>query len=423
MRKTKALLALLGITLLVGCGKDATVATDQQVNDVKVETVVTETSTTEEVKSEEAPKQEEKTEEIKQEETKTEEVKQEEPVDRAPMFELMDQLNIGWNLGNTFDAHGTKAGIKDETYWGNPSTTKEMIDAVAEKGFNTIRIPITWNDHVGSAPDYAINEEWMNRVHEVVDYAMDNDMYVIINTHHEPDYWLVPATNKYEDVSTELKAIWNQVAVSFADYNDHLIFEGMNEPRTKGTPKEWNGGTLEERRVIDKLNADFVETVRATGGNNATRGLIICPYGNCGEATAFRELKIPNDPMIAVAVHLYTPYDFTYRASGNSISAWDGSRKKDITSTLRGIGDYLLKNGEGVPVIVTEFGAENKDNVEEICKWLDDYLGLMNEYNIPCVWWDNGNISDATERFGIFNRKDCTWFYPEVVDKLIELTR
>lgn len=423
MKKTKSLLALLGVTMLVGCGQ-AVNTPMQQVE------ATTEVSTTEE-KMEEAveEKGEEKAEGSKESveeqkaEEKQEEKTQEVSVDRTPMFELMSQISIGWNLGNTFDAHGNKSGIKDETYWGNPTTTKEMIDAVAAKGFNTIRIPVTWNDHVGAAPEYTINEEWMNRVQEVVDYCMDNDMYVILDTHHEPDYWLKPATNQYEAVSAELKAIWMQIATTFMDYDEHLIFEGMNEPRIKGSQKEWNGGTLEERRVIDKLNADFVETVRATGGNNATRGLIICPYGNCGEAAALRELKIPNDPMIAVAVHLYTPYDFTYAASSNSISVWDGSRKKDIVSVLRGINDYLLKDGNGVPVIVTEFGAENKKNEEEVCKWLEDYMGLMNEKNIPCVWWDSGILSGNGEKFGIFDRKTCTWKYEAVTNKLIELTR
>lgn len=341
-----------------------------------------------------------------------------EEIDRTAVFELLSGMNVGWNLGNTLDAHGAGNSLSAETYWGNPETTREMIDAIAAQGFNTIRVPVTWAEHVGTAPDYAINEEWMNRVEEVVGYCLNNDMYVILNTHHEPDFWLKPDAEHQDSAKAELVAIWKQVSERFKDYDNHLLFEGMNEPRIKGSEKEWNGGTEAERAVVYELNQAFVDTVRATGGNNEDRCLIICAYGNSPGYTAVKELQIPQDNHIAVAVHMYTPYVFCYEADNGNLTTWDGNLKEDIVATVKVLDQYLIQND--IPVIVTEFGAVNKDNTEEILKWLADYMGTMNRYGIKCVWWDNGNYTNSGEKFGIFDRRNCSWFSQEIADALIQ---
>lgn len=341
-----------------------------------------------------------------------------ENIDRSEVFTLLSQINAGWNLGNTLDAHGAGNSLSAETYWGNPRTTKEMIDAVAEQGFRSIRIPVTWAEHVGAAPDYTINEMWMDRVEEVVNYALDNDMFVILNTHHEPDFWLKPLPENTDKVKEELTAIWSQIAERFKNYDNKLIFEGMNEPRNKGSQNEWNGGTHEERVVINELNAAFVDAVRAVGGENESRVLIICTYGNSPGYNALKELEIPKDNYIAVAVHMYTPYVFTYEAEDGNINVWDGSAKADIAATLKLIDRYLLQ--KDVPVLVTEFGAVNKGNTEEVKKWLADYMSVMNAFGVKCYWWDNNLYTSDGENFGIFDRSNLTWYSQELADALIE---
>lgn len=339
-------------------------------------------------------------------------------VDRSEVFELFSHMTVGWNLGNTFDAIGAGNTLETETYWGNPRTAQEMIDAISNQGINTVRIPVTWAEHVGSAPDYTINEEWLGRVQEVVDYCFENNMYVILDTHHEPEYWLSLAEEDMENTKAELAAIWTQVSERFKDYDEHLMFEGMNEPRTKGSANEWNGGTEPERVAVNELNGIFIDAVRAVGGENTDRCLIICTYGNSASTASLQNLKIYEDPNIAVAVHLYTPYFFTYDAEDGGYSEWDGSKMSDITGTLRLLNSNLIQ--KGIPVIVTEFGAVNKGNTQEVIKWLEDYLGAMNEYGIKCIWWDNGNYTNPGEKFGIFDRRKLTWYSQEIADALVK---
>ena len=381
----------------------------------------------------ESPKEEAKVEEEK--ETKVEEVEKEETVEekgsseakeeektdkedkRSEAQKFVAQINVGWNLGNTLDAHGAGNTVDSETYWGNPKTTKEMIDAIKAKGFNTIRVPVTFAEHLGPAPDYAIDPAWLDRVEEVVNYGLDNDMFVIMDTHHETDYWLIPEPENEEKITEELVAIWTQLSERFKDYDDHLIFEGMNEPRVIGSAQEWNGGLPYEREVVDHMNQAFVDTVRASGGNNESRYVIICTYGNSATDTTIMNLVIPEDDHLIVSVHMYTPYVFTYKQSAGDVSVWDGSKLGDITSLVRQLKTYLYNRG--IPVIITEFGAENKNNEDDIVAWIKDYMGAMNEYGFKCIWWDNGYYDSGNEHFGIFNRNTCTWYSDKIADALI----
>lgn len=408
--------------LLVGCaGKTPEgEAPEGETVEEAVEEVIEEAveEVAEEVTEEEESEAAEETEEA------TEEPKEEFVADRSEVFAMFADMSSGWNLGNSLDAHGAGNSNSAETNWGNPKTTKEMIDAVVDKGFNVIRIPITWGEHVSAAPEYAINPDWMDRVEEVVNYAMDRDVYVIIDTHHEENYWMSTETDPAhaDAVKAELVAIWEQVSERFKDYNEKLIFEGMNEPRLVGSAAEWNGGTPEERVLINEWNQAFVDTVRASGGNNETRCLIICPYGTSANMKAIKELEIPEDNHIAVAVHMYTPYEFTYiqENKGADVSVWDGSAKATIANSVKYLKQTLID--KEVPVIITEYGAQNKDNREDINNWVTDYLGYMTKAGIPCIWWDNGTYNTAGEKFAIFNRHDCTWYAESTADTIIKVT-
>lgn len=348
---------------------------------------------------------------------------------KAPTAEkVLSQMGVGWNLGNTFDAWGASDPMDNETTWGNPETTKEMIDAVRAQGFNTLRIPVTWSEHLGEAPDYTINSEWLERVAEVVDYAYGEGMFVILDTHHEPDFWLKPQNDGLDSVKEELAAIWTQLAARFAEYDYKLLFEGMNEPRIKGSPTEWSGGTDEGRAAVNELNKVFVDTVRAAGGENATRCLIICPYGNSVTTSTISQLEVPDDKYVMVSAHLYTPYVFTYQPDSGNVNEWTGALKKDITWAAGQLNTNLIS--KGIPVIVTEMGAVKKtytagdgsetQNTEQVIKWLADYMGVMNQYGIKCVWWDNGIYDGDGEKFAIFDRRNLTWYSKEIADAVVE---
>lgn len=338
--------------------------------------------------------------------------------------ELVSEMKIGWNLGNTLDANGSK-NLSSETSWGNPRTTKEMIDAVAAAGFNTIRIPTTWYNHIDDEESYTINEEWFKRVEEVVGYALANDMYVILNMHHE-DSWLIPDEEHIEGVKAQFEAMWKQIAAYFADYGDHLLFEGMNEPRVVGGKFEWTGGTPEGRSCINTLNQLFVDTVRASGGNNAKRALLITTFAAQVTNDSFDGFVIPEDDNLIVSLHAYTPYRFTYDSKGESWNAlvFDEGVERDIKQTFTTINTFLGESG--IPVIITECGAcvkkdeDGVKNIGEVAKWINAYVSIAKENGIPCVFWDNGYFYSGNELFGLFDRTTLTWFAPEIIESAMK---
>lgn len=336
--------------------------------------------------------------------------------DIAPA-ELIAEMNVGWNLGNSLDAYGS-AGLLSETCWGNPKTTQEMVDAVSAKGFNTIRIPVTWGGHIGPAPDYTVDEKWMARVQEVVNYAYDDGMYIILDSHHEEE-WRIPDDAHIDTVCEEVSALWAQIADNFKDYGDHLIFEGSNEPRMKGSPEEWNGGKPEGWRSVDRLNQTFIDAVRSTGGNNENRLLLMATYANSAVMKAMQNATVPDDPHIAFSIHAYTPYAFTY-ANGESweLFNWDGTKDNEIEYLFNDLENIFLS--KGVSVIITEMGAVNKNgNDEDVARWVTAYLTAAKAHGVPCVWWDNGYYESGNELFGIFDRQNCKWFTDTVVDAIM----
>lgn len=335
--------------------------------------------------------------------------------------ELTAEMKTGWNLGNTLDAND------GETSWGNPVTTHEMIDEVAKAGFDVLRIPTTWEKHfVEGDSEYKIDEEWMNRVQEIVNYAFDNDMYVILNCHHETE-WIKPATNEVDNILPKFSAMWKQIAERFKEYGDHLLFEGLNEPRIIGGENEWGGGTEDGRKALDILNQAFVDTVRATGGNNETRALLIPSFAAAVTDTALQDMKIPDDPNIIISLHAYTPYDFTY-SDGKDIFSYDDSVGSSIDWVFGLIDKYFTS--KDIPVIITEYGSVNKiesfavvpnPRYAENVKWVTRYLERAKESGIPCVWWDNGTHFGSGELFGIFNREELSWYTPDLIEAIMQV--
>lgn len=325
--------------------------------------------------------------------------------------ELVSNMKIGWNLGNTLDATGAM-GIMAESSWGNPKTTQEMIDAVLEAGFNVIRIPVTWNGHFGGAPDYEIAEVWLDRVQEVVDYAYNKDAYVILNMHHED--WVFPSYENEEEATEKIIALWTQIAIRFKDYDERLIFEGLNEPRKIGTNVEWNGGDEEGREVVNHYIAAFVEAVRATGGNNELRHLMVPGYAASSSDAALKAIELPDDDKLIVSVHAYTPYNFALNTAGTA--QWNQDTK-DIDWLMKQLDALFVS--KGIPVIIGEFGAMNKDNEAERVEWATYYVEKAREIGVPCIWWDNNAFTGNGENFGLLNRRELSWPYPDLLNALI----
>ena len=324
--------------------------------------------------------------------------------------EIVKQMKVGWSLGNTLDATGG-AGLGSETSWGNPVTTKAMIDEVKAAGFNVLRLPVTWGTHVDE--DFNIDAEWLDRVQEVVDYGIDNGMFVILNTHHEE--WYMPDKAHADEDLKHLEKLWTQIAQRFKNYGEKLLFEGVNEPRLRGKNAEWTGNA-ESREIVNQFAETFVRTVRATGGNNAERSLFITPYAASSSTANLKALKVPeNAGNIIVSVHGYLPYDFALNVQGTAVYENDGS----VAKLMKDIKSIFLDNG--IPVVITEFGAMNKNNSEDRLQCVEDYLSSAKEIGVPCVWWDNNAKSGNGEKFGLLNRREGGWYFPEVVDKIMSI--
>ena len=355
--------------------------------------------------------------------------------------DLVADIRIGWSLGNTLDAHDGPGGFswlgggvyantsvtELETGWSRPLTKPEHFAVIKEAGFNAVRIPVTWFKVIDD--NYNIREDWMTRVKEVVDYAVDLDLFVIINTHHDDSLFKLNSAETENSINA-LTRIWVQIATTFKDYNEKLFFEGLNEPRTIGSPNEWRGGTEEEHDILNILNQTFVDTVRATGGNNEERVLLIPTYAASANETAQRALVIPNDTAnnkIVVSLHYYEPWNFALRTGEGSVATWNADNPEDTETIIKAIDlAYELFVSKGIPVIIGEMGAINRDNTEARAEWAEFYTAYAKTKNIPCFWWDNGSYWLLRQRdwgweqtFGLLNRETIIIAHPEIIEALI----
>lgn len=360
----------------------------------------------------------------------------------------------GWNLGNAlesapsgWDSNSTAIDWKDsydtksETGWGNPKTTKAMIDAVKAAGFNAVRIPVRWACHITDTDNMTISADWLSRVKEVVDYCIDNEMYVIINTHH--DMWLEyqPIYSKQEVNNKQLAALWTQVANYFADYDGHLAFAGTNEVHIKDN---WSTQTAENLAVQNSYNQTFVDAVRATGGKNCYRNLIIQTY-RCDPWAGFSYLTIPTDieenglERMSVEFHYYNPYNYCSGNSGsNYYNYWGDEYKKkgynvsndnenSMTSFLNRVTTTWADKGLGV--VIGEWGvsdrwtsASDKESIHEnmtyYCKTL---VSETRKRGFSAFVWDNNSFGNGTEKYGIFDRRNnmsqkATWIIKGIME-------
>lgn len=354
-----------------------------------------------------------------------------EAADQLTAFEITEAMQIGWNLGNTLDAYPSKnnvplesCGLEAETCWGNPKTTPELIAAVKAKGFNTIRVPVTWFQHVDKSNGYKIDEAWLARVKEIVDYCYEQDMYVILNLHHEEPYVNRSTLGAdYEELTGYVSSLWKQIAETFKDYDQRLVFEIMNEPRAKGTDHEWWGPTKEETDTINKINADALEVIRGTGDDNNDTRLVMMPgYCASSDTSMMSKIVVPDDDFVAVSVHAYSPYNFTMNAEVKDHSTFTSAYAAELTTILDGIRKTF--GDKDIPVVLGEFSASNFGNTEARVEWAEAYISQTKEMGIPCVLWDNNvEKNNGGEAHGYLNRKALTWYEGSetVVDTMIKV--
>lgn len=343
---------------------------------------------------------------------------------------FVKNMTVGWNLGNTFDAHDESFkgnDLKMETRWVGVKTTPEAIKAVHDAGFQTLRLPVSWHNHV-SGEEFHINPAWLDRVQEVADEALDLGMYVILNTHHDVgEKYYYPNSANAEISEKYIRSIWQQVAQRFADYDDRLIFESMNEPRLKDTEDEWvfneDKAVCEDAaKHINHLNQVFVDTVRAAGGRNQSRYLMVPGYAASPDGAMNRHFQLPQDTAnnrIIVSVHAYTPYAFALQDGGtDTFQLTDIGQTSEINRFM--ISLYKTYIQKGIPVVIGEFGARAKgDNLQSRVNYAAYYAANASARNIPCIWWDNHAFKGNGELFGLLDRKNCNWTYPEIVEALV----
>ena len=358
-------------------------------------------------------------------------------------FEITKEMKVGWNLGNTLDAYAQKpdpkdpeksipldsAGLETETCWKNPKATQELFNAIKAKGFNTVRIPTTWFQHLDSQNN--IDPAWLARVHEVVDYAINNDMYVILNVHHEEGWINRPdLATAYDDIKPKLMKLWEHIADTFKDYDQHLIFECMNEPRAEGTDHEWWSATpVAEADVINKLEADFVKLIRGMDGDYAKTRLLMLPgYVASSDKTFLNQIVLPeNDDYLAVSIHAYTPYNFTMNTKiedGAYHDTFTAEFSNDLAYNLQNFRDMFVN--KGIPVVIGEMGTSNFGNTQARVDWTTQYFTTTKKYGIPCVLWDNNIESDPDspgECHGYINRETGEWLQSSlpIINKMMEL--
>jgi len=319
---------------------------------------------------------------------------------------ITKDMKAGWNLGNSLESEN------DETGWGNPRITKCMIDAVHDMGFSTLRVPVRWDDHYIDS-NYTIDTNYLERVKEVVNYGINNDMYVILNVHHNDlqtktstEYW------QQEQVKNELRTIWTQIANYFKDYGDKLVFEVNNEPRAG---EDW-GGNSGLYDCVNQYNEAARAAIRATGGNNSLRLVMLPTYCASSDEPKLAGWKnLSSDDRIAVSIHAYVPFGFAYE--GNT-TQWNNNLHEELKFIFGRYYTYF--HSKGIPVVIGEFGATNMNNTYDRVQYTSAYGTLASNSGIPSILWDNHKFDYGQENYGLLDRYTCTFRFPEIAKALVD---
>lgn len=336
--------------------------------------------------------------------------------------ETVAKMGLGWNLGNYFDATGSYlAGGSVEKFltgWGNPVVDEFLFKKLKTMGFSTVRIPVTWRYHFDT--NGTIDEKWMAKVKEAVDWAINNGLYCIINFHHDTgsDGWIRASTANYEKYHERVALLWKQVAETFRDYPETLMFEGFNEMLDENS--DWNNASDDAGKAINLYNQLFVDTVRSTGGNNTVRNLICNTYAAATGDSVLSRFKIPEDSTeehILGQVHFYMPYEFITNEGitwTTPISEYNDYVENTVDTAIARIAKCFDKLN--VPVIIGEFATDDKDNTADRIKWYTRIVSGAAEKGIACIIWDNGHGFSM----GHIDRTGDNDDFPEIIEACLK---
>jgi endoglucanase len=340
-------------------------------------------------------------------------------------MDFVSHIKLGLNLGNCLDAYVSGDTSKQtvaqlEMAWFKRQTTLSNIQGIKAGGFNIIRIPVTWAKALDtSGGTIKIRSDWMRRITEVVDWALDEGMFVLLNTHHDSsahhgENFIFPLTDAQVDEGlARLRTIWRQIANNFKSYPAELIFQGLNEPsQTTDGSRDWTGKP-EYYANLNKYYQAFVEEVRATGANNAKRFLVCNTYFGGGTAPQVNGLTLPTDTAkdkLIVGFHSYSPGNLCL--VGSNTTNWTVSDFKDGMDLI-----YDKFVSKGIPAMITEFGIMNKNNLDTRIAWAEAFTTEATKLKMPCIWWDDGEAyGDKPELLGFYDRYNDEFFFPELLE-------
>ena len=314
-------------------------------------------------------------------------------------------MQPGWNLGNSLDATGA-----DETSWGNPRVTEALLDGIRAQGFKSIRIPVTWSAHQGGAPNYTIEAAYLNRVREVVDWALADGFYVMLNVHHDSWQWINTMPTDRTNVLNRYNATWTQLAAAFRDHSSKLVLESVNEPQFTGS-----SGDAQNAALLNELNTSFRTIVRNSGGGNATRLLVLPTLHTSADQARLDELSATfaamRDPNLIATVHYYGYWPFSVNVAGGT--RFDATAQKDLTDAFDRVHNTFV--AKGIPVIIGEYGLLGFDRhtgtIEqgEKLKFFEFFGYHARLRNITTMLWDNGQH---------FGRTSLQWSDPELIAQI-----
>lgn len=356
--------------------------------------------------------------------------------------QIVEAMGPGWNLGNQLES--VTDNVPQETNWGNPVITEKLIQSVKAAGFKSIRIPVSYFAKIDDDKDYTIDSKWLDRVQEVVDYCIKNDLYAVINIHGDgyntiDGGWLLCNGKNQTEIKKKYKKVWKQIAERFKNYDEHLLFESMNE--------EFDGSYSEPNKEyyqnINDYNQIFVDTVRKTGDNNTKRWLIIPGWNTNIDYTAgdygfklptdqYRDKSIDKEEQrIMISVHYYSPWDFC--GGENCVITQWGNEADDPSKTSTTCDETYMKNqlnlmkttfaDKGYPVFIGEYGSIDKTSYDSENEYYRAYFArklcqLSRKNGCIPMYWDNGY--NGVHGFGLFDRTTCEITQPVIIDAIME---
>jgi len=310
-------------------------------------------------------------------------------------------MQPSWNLGNTLDA------IPDETSWGNPKATRDLFKTVRAQGYRSVRIPVTWTDHQSATAPYTVDAAYMSRVKQVVDWAQAEHLYVVLNVHHDSWQWISKMPADHDNVLARFNATWTQISATFRDEPRTLLFESVNEPQFE------NATDARKTHLMDELNVSFHKIVRASGGRNTSR-LLVLPTQGCTPSQSLMDdlsatINTLHDSNLVATVHYYSWYPFSVNIAGGT--RYGDDAQKDLNDAFGRMHDTFV--AKGIPVYLGEYGLlgwpdhNHPDRVErgEALKYFEHVGYAARAAGVTTALWDPGT-------WAYLNRDTLTWTDP-----------